>query len=43
VRTALDSSVILDVVLNDPKFADASERAIRQAASEGSLMGLRRR
>jgi predicted nucleic acid-binding protein len=38
VRTALDSSVILDVVLNDPTFGDASERAIRQAASEGSLV-----
>ena len=38
MRTALDSSVILDVVLNDPTFADASERAIRQAASEGSLV-----
>jgi predicted nucleic acid-binding protein len=37
VRTALDSSVILDVVLNDPTFADASERAIRRAAGEGSL------
>lgn len=38
MRTALDSSVILDVVLNDPTFADASERAIRHAAGEGSLV-----
>ena len=36
MRTALDSSVLLDVVTADPGFADASEQALRRAASEGA-------
>lgn len=37
MRTAVDSSVLLDVVLDDPKFADRSEAALRAAAGAGSL------
>ena len=37
VRTALDSSVLLDVILDDPRFADRSERVLRAAAATGSL------
>ncbi len=36
--TAIDSSVLLDVVTDDPKWADASEAALRIAAKEGSLV-----
>jgi predicted nucleic acid-binding protein len=38
MRTALDSSAILDVVTNDARHADRSERVIRQAAVAGSLV-----
>jgi predicted nucleic acid-binding protein len=38
MRTAIDSSVILDVVVGDPKHADASEIALRRVASEGALV-----
>jgi predicted nucleic acid-binding protein len=38
MKTALDSSVILDVVTNDPQWADASERAIKEAYSLGQLV-----
>jgi predicted nucleic acid-binding protein len=38
MKTALDSSVILDVVANDPQWADASERAIKEAYSLGQLV-----
>jgi len=38
MRTALDSSVILDVVMDDPEHGERSERAIRQAAEEGALL-----
>jgi predicted nucleic acid-binding protein len=38
MRTALDSSVILDVVLADQNHADQSEAALRLAASEGALV-----
>jgi len=38
MRTALDSSVILDVVVADPKHSAASEAALRRAASEGALV-----
>ena len=38
MKTALDSSVILDVVTNDPRWADASERAIKEAYSLGQLV-----
>ena len=38
MKTALDSSVILDVVTGSAAFADASERAIRGAAQQGKLI-----
>ena len=38
MRTALDSSVLLDVIIDDPAHADASEVALRRAANEGSLL-----
>jgi len=38
VISAIDSSVILDVVTDDPLYAKASERALRTAAGEGQLM-----
>jgi hypothetical protein len=38
MKTALDSSVILDVVTNDPQWANASERAIKEAYSLGQLV-----
>ncbi len=36
--TAVDSSVLLDVVTNDPRWADASEAGLRAAALQGSLI-----
>lgn len=36
--SAIDSSVILDVVTDDSRFAAASERALRQAMHEGKLV-----
>ena len=36
--SAVDSSVILDVVTNDTSFADVSEAALRKAAAEGQLV-----
>jgi predicted nucleic acid-binding protein len=36
--TAVDSSALLDVITDDPDFADASERALRIAAREGALV-----
>ncbi len=38
MRTALDSSVILDVVVNDAAHADRSEAALRRAAADGALV-----
>jgi len=38
MKTALDSSVILDVVTNDPRWADASERSLKEAYSLGQLV-----
>lgn len=38
MRTAVDSSVLLDVVVADPKHADRSEAALRRAAGEGALV-----
>ena len=38
MRTAVDSSVLLDVLIADPRFADASEEALQRAAREGALM-----
>lgn len=37
MRTAVDSSVLLDVVIDDPSFGGRSEAALRSAASEGVL------
>ncbi len=36
--TAVDTSVLLDVLLNDPQHSGPSIAALRQAASEGSLL-----
>lgn len=36
--TAVDTSVLLDVLLNDPRHAQASLTALRRAAAEGSLV-----
>lgn len=36
--SALDSSVILDVLTDDPRFAGPSEQAVRQAMAEGRLV-----
>lgn len=38
MRTALDSNVILDVITDDPVWAAASERALREALSAGLLI-----
>ncbi|MEZ5276061.1 MAG: type II toxin-antitoxin system VapC family toxin [Opitutaceae bacterium] len=38
MRTALDSSVILDVVIGDPRWADASEAVLRESLSLGNLL-----
>jgi predicted nucleic acid-binding protein len=36
--TAVDSSVLLDVLTDSPSHADASEKELRKAASEGGLI-----
>ena len=36
--TAVDTSVLLDVLLNDPQHSGPSIAALRQAANEGSLV-----
>ena len=36
--SGVDSSVILDVLSNDPTFADGSERILRQASFQGQLV-----
>ena len=36
--SALDSSVILDVLTANPAYADASESVLRQAATDGKLI-----
>ncbi len=36
--TALDSSVLLDVLLNDPAHVERSERAVREAMRSGALI-----
>lgn len=38
MRTAIDSSVILDVVTDQRDFADRSEAALRHSAEEGALV-----
>jgi hypothetical protein len=37
MRTAVDTSVLLDVILDDPTHAERSEAALRVAAANGSL------
>ncbi len=36
--TAIDSSVLLDLLLDDPRFGSLSERAIKNARSKGRLV-----
>lgn len=36
--TAVDSSILLDIFRNDPKFGPCSADALRRAISEGSLV-----
>ena len=36
--SSVDSSVILDVLTDDPTFADDSEQALRQASRQGQLI-----
>src|SRR5437870_476531 len=36
--TAIDSSVLLDVITDSPAHADSSEAALRRAAAEGRLI-----
>ena len=36
--SGVDSSVILDVLTNDPVFADGSEQMLRRASTEGQLV-----
>lgn len=36
--TAVDSSVLIDVLIDDPRFADGSAEALRQARREGRLI-----
>jgi predicted nucleic acid-binding protein len=36
--TALDSSIILDVLTADPRFADSAEHLLRRASAEGRLV-----
>lgn len=38
MRTALDSSVILDVLTNDKIWADPSHKSLNEAMSRGSLL-----
>lgn len=38
MKTALDSSVILDVITDDPKWASASEAALQRALVQGALL-----
>ncbi len=38
VRTAVDSSILLDVLVNDPTHAAASEAALRVAIADGVLV-----
>ena len=38
MQTAVDSSVILDILTADPQHADRAEAALRKAVNEGALM-----
>jgi predicted nucleic acid-binding protein len=38
MRTAIDTSVILDVLIGDPTHGDASEAALRKASGQGALI-----
>jgi hypothetical protein len=39
VITAVDSSILLDVLTGDPRHGPASAQALRQAGAEGALIG----
>jgi predicted nucleic acid-binding protein len=36
--TALDTSVLLDLLIDDPRFGETSEKALRMARSKGRLI-----
>ena len=36
--SAVDSSILLDVVIGDPRHADSSEEALRRASREGQVI-----
>ena len=36
--TALDTSVLLDILVDDPKYADSSEKKLAKAFEQGSLI-----
>ena len=38
MRTAVDSSVLIDVITNDARFQERSVTALRTASTEGSLL-----
>lgn len=38
MRTAIDTSVLLDVIVDDEEHADRSEAALRRAAESGALL-----
>jgi predicted nucleic acid-binding protein len=38
MKTAIDSSVLIDVLAADPQFGDASRRALREAYDKGALV-----
>lgn len=38
MKTAVDSSVLIDVLAADPQFGDASRRALRDAYDKGALV-----
>lgn len=38
MRTAVDTSVLLDVLTDDSRYANDSEAALRQAREEGAVL-----
>lgn len=38
MMTAVDTNILLDVLLQDPAFVESSEKALRQTSSEGALV-----
>ena len=38
MTTAVDTSVLLDLLLDDPQFAERSERALRRSSARGRLI-----